>query len=474
MFARLVPRKSIRYAFAVSDFPQRAERAIGRARLIPPGQRVLAAVSGGVDSMVLLHVLHTLAAKNRWRLAVAHFNHQLRGRASDADEKLVRAAAKKLSLPYVTERGAVADFARHAKISMEMAARKLRHEFLARAARGQKSSVIALAHHAADQVELFFLRLLRGAGGEGLAGMKARSPSPADAGIHLVRPLLDFTKAELREFAREQKIRFREDATNLSNDPLRNRLRNDLLPRLQKQYQPGLAGTVRRTMAIVGAEAEFAGDTARTWLAQTPPASAGKITFAQLPVAVQRHAVQQQLATLQVTPDFELIEQLRLSPGKPVSGGAGLFLMRTAAGRLGWHTPPATGFQAGTLAVKLAGVQGQIDFAGRAIRWQLKPLKKFSRPAPVTGLETFDADRVGPDIVLRHWQAGDRFQPIGLPKAAKLQDLFVNAKIPAARRRELVVATTADGTLFWVEGLRLGEGFKLTPATRRQLVWQWA
>ena len=119
-------------------------------------------------------------------------------------------------------------------------------------------------------------------------------------------------------------------------------------------------------------------------------------------------------------------------------------------------------------------MKGKIAFDKRLIRWQIKPLKKFARPTPVPGLETFDAGQVGSNIVLRHWQAGDRFQPIGLPKAAKLQDLFVNAKIPAAQRRELVVATTADGTLFWVEGLRLGEGFKLTPATRRQLVWQWS
>ena len=88
--------------------------------------------------------------------------------------------------------------------------------------------------------------------------------------------------------------------------------------------------------------------------------------------------------------------------------------------------------------------------------------------------EFFDADKVGGKIILRHWRAGDRFQPIGLKSAAKLQDLFVNAKIPAARRRELVLAATADGEIFWVEGLRIGERFKLTPQTTRKLVWKWS
>src|ERR1035437_5145368 len=159
--------------------------------------------------MVLLHLLNSLAKKYHRQISVAHFNHQLRGRASDADEKLVRQTAEKLSRPFFSERGDVARFAAQSKISVEMAARKLRHEFLARVAREQKISAVALAHHADDQVELFFLRLLRGAGGEGLAGMKWRSPSPADKGISLVRPLLDFSKAELLAFARENKIRFR-------------------------------------------------------------------------------------------------------------------------------------------------------------------------------------------------------------------------------------------------------------------------
>ena len=231
-------------AYAVSEFFQRAEGEVQNRRLFLRGQKILVAISGGVDSMVLLHILNSFAQKNRWQISVAHFNHQLRGRASDADEKLVRQTAKKLRLKFTAGRAAVKKFATQSKISVEMAARKLRHEFLVRVAREQKVSVVALAHHADDQVELFFLRLLRGAGGEGLAGMKWRSPSPANPIIALVRPLLGFSKNEILEFARTEKIKFREDATNLSSDFLRNRIRNELLPLLQKNYQPGLAKTV--------------------------------------------------------------------------------------------------------------------------------------------------------------------------------------------------------------------------------------
>src|SRR6185312_8210942 len=132
---------------------------------------------------VLLQVLHALSKKNRWRITVAHLNHQLRGRSSDADERLVIRVAKKMGVAVVASRTDVKKLAQTGKLSLEMAARKARHEFLAQTAARLNISHIALAHHADDQVELFFLRLFRGAGSEGLAGMKWRGPSPADRRI---------------------------------------------------------------------------------------------------------------------------------------------------------------------------------------------------------------------------------------------------------------------------------------------------
>ena len=149
------------------------------------------------------------------------------------------------------------------KLSIEMAARKLRHEFFARDRAGAKNQNDCARAPRRRPSGTFFLRLLRGAGGEGLAGMKWRSPSPADKTISLVRPLLDFSKNELAEFARENKIHFRDDATNFSSDFLRNRIRNELLPLLRKNYQPGLNKTILRLMEIVGAESEFVGEAAK-------------------------------------------------------------------------------------------------------------------------------------------------------------------------------------------------------------------
>src|SRR5438128_6809144 len=173
--------------------------------------------------MVLLHVLHSLSARNQWRLAVAHFNHHLRGLESDADEQLVRKTSAKLGLRFIRGAAQAATFARREKVSIEMAARQLRHDFLARTARRLKPHTVALAHHADDQIELFFLRLLRGSSGEGLAGMRWSGPSANNPRIQLIRPLLDQPKVALRTFAEQQGIDFPDDATNAKDHFIRTR-----------------------------------------------------------------------------------------------------------------------------------------------------------------------------------------------------------------------------------------------------------
>ena len=459
----------------MSEFLQHADREIRRHNLFSRGQKILVAVSGGADSMVLLQVLNSLALENRWKISVAHFNHHLRGCASEGDEKLVRRLAQKLQLPFFVEGADVATFADQSKISIEMAARKLRHEFLARIARAQRLTTIALAHHADDQVELFFVRLLRGAGSVGLAGMKRSSPSPVDKKITLVRPMLGFSKAEILAHAHDHRISFREDASNSSSQFLRNRIRNELLPLLKRDYQPGVAGNVLRLMEIIGAESELSAVAARQWRKIVAADRAGS-DFTGLPLAVQRRILQEQLIELGVATDFDLIEQLRAAAEKFVSVGSDFAIARDTAGQVRLRRSSPDEFNFDELNFKVSDRAGRVKFGGGEYSWQIEPCAgalRSRRPAKRSGFEMFDADKIGPEIILRHWRAGDRFQPIGLASPAKLQDLFVNAKIPASRRRRLVLAATKSGEIFWVESLRIGERFKLTPATRRRWVGKW-
>jgi tRNA(Ile)-lysidine synthase len=453
----------------VQDLLEHVEQSIRERRLLRHGERILVAVSGGLDSMVLLRLLHGLAPRFGWRLCVAHFNHQLRGRASDADEQFVRKVARTLGLPFESGRGAVKARAKERGLSVEMAARELRHTFLAQAARRLKCRAIAVAHHADDQVELFCLRLLRGAGGEGLAGMKGHSISPADKRVRVVRPLLEVAREALERFARENGVRCREDASNASRDILRNRVRHELLPLLRRRYQPAIDRTILRAMDIVGADAEFANEAARAWLKLEP--SSRRIE--DQPVGVQRRIIQLQLQELNLEADFDLIETLRCSPGQPVTVAPGRRIQRDDAGRVFRVVTTSNRFRREREVVRLAGRSGLANFGGAKIKWRSLARRGDGLGRAWSGREIFDADQIGSRIILRHWRAGDRFQPIGMTVAVKLQDWFTNRKIPPERRRELMVATTAGGEIFWIEGQRIGERFKLTAGTRRRLIWRW-
>ena len=504
----------------MSPLLEQVENAIQTRRLFLPGDTILVAVSGGLDSMVLLHVLHRLSTTHKWRLAVGHLNHRLRGRSSAADERLVRGEAERLRIPGIVERADVSGHARRHRVSLEMAARELRHDFLARAARRFKASKIALAHHADDQVELFFLRLLRGSGTEALGGMKWRSPSPARSELTLVRPLLEFPKSVLREFALAEKVRFREDASNICLDMQRNRLRHELLPLLRRKYQPGLDRIVLRVMDFVAADAAVITDFARHWLEaarenlEPGSSKAAKaenknsyVAFADLPTAIQRRCLQLQLIELGVAPDYDLIERLRLVSGRLVSVspatrfGVASGLAATSI-RTGLHRnvdPQASdslktsalcyrdecgivhieqgqrevAFNGDVLDFDAGSRAGQVTFAGLQINWTMRNSRGKALPERTSCQEHFDADLVGSRIRLRHWQPGDRFQPIGMSQSVKLQDLFTNQKVPHAKRRQLVVATTGQGEVFWVENQRISERFKLSQETIRRLQWRW-
>jgi tRNA(Ile)-lysidine synthase len=451
----------------VTKLVQKVEDTIRSRALLDMADAVLVATSGGVDSMVLLHLLNTLAPRQKWKLAVAHFNHQLRGRNSNADERLVKLTAHRLGLPFHCERADVKSHAAKTGASVEMAARELRHAFLARTARMIGTRCVALAHHADDQVELFFLRVLRGAGSDGIGGMRLENASPADPGLKLIRPLLDINKTELLAFARSNKIRFREDATNADPDILRNRIRCQLLPLLRGRFEPALNSTVLRVMEITREDAAFVEQAATQWLKKNQPG------FSKLAVALQRRILRIQLRSAGVEAGFDLVETLRQSPGRPAIIRPRAAIVHDGLGKVRLINIVRERFRTQQYSADLNGVSGQIAFGECQINWQRTALRGHILGGRRNGTELFDANKVGCRIVLRHWRTGDRFQPIGMKQSVKLQDWFTNRKIPLAERRKLVLATTASGEIFWIEGERIGERFKLTPATRKRLTLKW-
>jgi tRNA(Ile)-lysidine synthase len=459
----------LRLTAAVSDLIEQFSNVVTSQKLLPDGRVVVVAVSGGLDSMALLHLMEALKARFKWTIHVAHFNHRLRGRASLADEKFVRKQAEKLGLEFHCSRW---DDAAQRKLikkhGIEMAAREARLGFLGETARAVKSKNVVLAHHADDQAELFFIRMFRGAGSFGLGGMRMKTGLKTPVSCSLIRPLLGCSRSALEDWAKSKRIRFREDASNQDFRYLRNRIRHELIPRLELDYAPGVSAKLSRTMEILSAEAEW-------WRAEAGRAlEDSTLQFSELPVPLQRHVIVIQLERLDVEFDFELVERLRDPGGLTVNVCGDRFVSRNAAGRIVEHANQSLVFEADSRRVDLRKKRASAAFGGRKFTWMIRSKPVGSAFAGVSDGEVFDLANVGGSITLRFWRPGDRFQPIGSARAAKLQDLFTNARISAKDRRRRVVVETESGHIFWVEGLRIGERAKVTAKTRDCLVWRWS
>jgi len=451
------------------DLEKAVRRAILENRLIPKGTTVVVAASGGPDSMVLLRLLAGFARDQQWRLVVAHFNHLLRGRESDLDEALVASEARRLGLVFERGEGGVKTHAKQRGLSIEMAARELRHDFLVNVARRYSARCIALGHHADDQIETVILRMLRGCGSEGIRGMRPSVPSEIDKSVLLVRPLLGISRKAIENYAAQKRIPFRRDSSNATIDIARNWIRQSLLPLLEGHGYPSVREAILRMADLLGAEADFVTDTARKLLARSR-----RPQFDALHCAVQRRLIQLQLRELGVPERHDLIEALRSAPEKLVTAPGGICLWRDAFGLLHTKKSAAPGFNPSSVRLPLSGTRGKAVFDGVTVQWRITKNRMSGADIKrVVGREFFDADSVGSEVVLRHWLPGDRFQPIGMRESAKLQNIFVNAKVPRPERYNKLVAESPGHGIFWVEDLRIGDKFKVRPDTRRILEWRW-
>jgi tRNA(Ile)-lysidine synthase len=274
-------------------------------KFLPDG-RYLVGVSGGRDSVALLHYLIEAGYTN---LIVCHLNHQLRGRSSTADARFVEKLAGKCDLNIEVAATNVRALAKKEKISMEAAAREARYKFFAETARRRKCKTIFLAHHADDLVETFLINLFRGAGVAGLSGMREVSTRRIDhVNLAIVRPFLGVWRKEIDIYVREHRIKFREDASNKNLNPLRNRIRHRIIPYLEKNLGRNIRPAIWRAAAIAGEEEH--------WIEKQLPGSTDvQFSVARLralPTALQRRAILRWLRAQKISEiSFDVIERVR-------------------------------------------------------------------------------------------------------------------------------------------------------------------
>jgi len=271
-------------------------------------------VSGGRDSVALLHRLTNLDCK---KLIVCHLNHQLRGRSSDADACFVEKLAATYRVDFELGAANVRALAKKKKMSIETAAREARYSFFAKAAKRHRCRTIFLAHHADDLVETFLLNLIRGAGLTGLAAMRDVSNRRLDnIDLTIVRPFLSVWRTEIDDYVREHRLKFRDDASNKNLAPMRNRIRNRIIPYLEKNLGRNIRQNIWRT-AIIASEEE-------NWIENQLPDSTGvELSVANLralPIALQRRAILKWLRAQNISEvGFEVIESVRSLADREVS-----------------------------------------------------------------------------------------------------------------------------------------------------------
>lgn len=412
--------------------------------------------------MGMLHAMARIEGMDPRLLLVAHVNHGLRGEESDLDQDLVKRTCSVLGIRFVTHRVSVPDGKDAGGESLEMVCRTLRHAALAQICRDHRIPQVCLAHTADDQVEHFLLRLLRGAGSAGLRGMGWVDPSPLDPNVRLLRPVLDTTRSELRAFLSRIGGDFREDSSNNDSRIPRNRIRHEVLPMLRQVAGSSLDRRIRRSMDIVGAEGSLAETMAALW------AQGASVTSLDSEhVAVQRIAIKNQLIKIGVEPGFRIIEALRRPGQNSVVVAGGRRITKNAQGSLSvspqaiQSAPVSNATDARAFRVMPVGPNGFIHLPGPTrIEWRRMDRVSAEIPRPEAEV-LFDAATLEGGFSFRHWRPGDRFRPLGMAGRTKLQDLFVNRKIPRSRRHELWIGEDSMGEVFWIEGFPPSERHKV-------------
>lgn len=460
--------------------PQVVLRFIRKHNLVRENELLVVGVSGGPDSVCLLHVLASLRNTLGIKLHIAHLNHVLRGAESDGDADYVSALVRKLEIPATIERRDVKAHQKKHRLSVEEAAREVRYAFFSEVAYSLGADTVAVGHTADDQIETILMHLVRGTGLAGLRGMQPLSNlrSPGVNSLKIVRPLLETGRVETEAYCAAHNLSPRSDSSNQLPDYLRNRIRSQLIP-LLREYNPDIDKALLRLASAADSDLTYIGaETSRLWGSVAREQSEGvaidRAEFSRLQPALKRHLVRSALQRLLgELRDIEsvhiesLVEALEKPAGKRLSLPKGLAFH----GDYDYGLITAKKSQLSPLpdldGEHLLNIPGETEFCGWKVRSRI--LKRRSEESGEEKMKAcFDLDVVGRELTVRARRCGDRFQPLGMESPKKLQDFMVDAKIPRAWRDNVPLVCSPQHIL-WVVGWRIDHRARVTASTKRVL-----
>lgn len=433
--------------------------------MIQPGETVLAAVSGGADSVALLHMLKALRKKLNINIHVAHLDHMFRGEESQQDAEFVAALCRGWNVPYTIEAVNVSDYKVRQRLSNQVAAREVRYRFLEQVAQSQNCHRIALGHHADDQAETVILNLLRGTGPTGLAGI-----SPIRDGRY-IRPLLGIRRSDIELYCQENSLPYRNDSSNCKTEYLRNRVRIQLLPQLEEQYNPEIVDALIRLADICRAEDKFIEEQTNALYQTLITDEKDKIIInskelSKVDLALRRRVLRQvyrqatggkrELSFFHV----ELLIKQACSVNPIVIELPGDINCSIHYNKMIFHRRKVN-IESPNYCYRL-NVPGKtiINEVGYCITAEL--LTSCENPATLPEREAvLDYGLTGQELFVRPRRPGDIFKPQGVKGKVKLKKFLIDQKVPRGMRNYIPLICNKQ-EIIWVGGLRVGEYWKVT------------
>ncbi|MDQ1274264.1 MAG: tRNA(Ile)-lysidine synthase [Planctomycetota bacterium] len=471
----------------LDKLPCEVFNAVHKHLLIKPHDSIIVAVSGGPDSVALIKILDSINSSKNLRLSlfIAHLNHQLRGKSSEEDAQFVQNLSEDLSLPFLLKSVDIQKIADQTKRSIEETARRERYKFFMESAQKHNTSAVAIGHTADDNTETILHRILRGTGTLGLGGIPIKRPLVSGSAIQLIRPLLFTWRKEIIEYLREKQFTYRTDASNYEPIYLRNKIRLELIPLLENQYNPNIKNLLIQLCQILNINNEYLISEAKNILkASTREEREGSYsidtyTLTKQPKILQYFALREILNILQIPLSEITYKHYTKILNEITRKGKGRYFQLPEKLSL-WHEHGMLHFQKDLLrkpCIPLSETPIQIPgttpvYPLGQLVCEIFDMQNFSletyKKSKTKNEELFDMQSIDMPVTVRGRKAGDKISPLGTNGHKKLKDIFIDKKI-SVKERDAIPIVVMKNQPIWAIGICIDNKVKVTTNTRKLL-----